>query len=299
MRAWPVLSCLVLAMLLSGCAPRPDGTPPALETADDSPVAEADLVPRASDGYTVTLSGSIGGPSALPAWMSAVVKPTITFRVRDGRGRIDYGRFGPPTLPEGGYVLVDARAGHTTLVQPERQEASRRSAAAGIDTTSSPHLEVTDTTSRVEELGAGATILGIPTRKVRVSFAYSLQAPGAVNPPRWRTEVSVTYHISDRITALDPAFARYAELTTGNALLRGSSINLPAVEALTRRAPSGFALLQEHDGRVITGNDTTRAVNAWRVTRFQRGGVRAADLQVPDGFTLVEATASQQATRAP
>lgn len=293
MAAWRLV--VAGAVLVAACARQGGGDAPR-DAGAGAPVPATALVPNAPDGYHLTMTGSADAGTGVPQWAASMMRASTTVQVLRGRARVDNGPVAQPGIPNGAYWLLDADSGTATLVSTDNRSAIVQRAASPAQSASGPPLEAADTTWHMEDLGAGDTILGIPTRKYRVHFAYRLQSPGAVNPPMWRTEVQLVLHVSGQVAALDPVLARLPELMSGGITAGVGATSLPAVDTLVRRRPPGFALRQEREAMSIVGRDTTRSRTNWQVTGLRRGGVRAEDLQVPAGYTVRRA---EEAVTAP
>jgi len=104
-----------------------------------------------------------------------------TVRMQDGNIRMDYIEGITPMGQKNGYVIVQGEAGRFVIVNPKDKQAFVMSAdgfGSGLGALmNNPMMKVTmtNTSFHFKELGAGETILGYKTRKVRTYYASTIK----------------------------------------------------------------------------------------------------------------------------
>jgi hypothetical protein len=279
---WLMLGSSLLLGCSSGAASR--------STTDSSGAASAATAAAADDGdgFHFTYRGTAtttGGPvqgSQTPRDYSATV------RIRGGKARVDFASEMGRVMRKGSYMLVDAASRQVMIVLPEEKRIITMDSAGGSLTKAMRGvmtMAVTDTSSRVEDLGAGETVLGFTTRKYRVTRAYTMRMTMMGRSTDIRHESVATIHMSRDIDALDPAFDAFARsFTTAMGTGAGEGDAMTTIGALNKGLPKGFAVLQEEESRSTSAGSTTVTRTTWRVTDFGRGGVDAGDLAAPEGY---------------
>ena len=183
-------------------------------------------------------------------------------------------------------MLVHSGAKQVMFVRPDDKRVISMDSAGGSPMEAMQgmmQMTVIDTSSRVEALGPGETVMGFSTRKYRVQRAYTMRMTMMGRPIDIRNESVARLHVSNDIGALDrgfDAFARSFANATGNSA--GGPDAMRVISALNRGVPKGFVVLQEEETRSTTAGVTTVTRSTWQVTDFGRGGVRESELSVPE-----------------
>lgn len=245
------------------------------------------------DGYDMTIrqtmqsTGRIGVVTGEPRTVDTRV------RILDGRLRIDARSDAIPSLRPGSFVLMDAAAGRMQMVDTAAREVMVVDGAAMRTLFGATSMTVRDTSSSREDLGPGETILGYPTRKYRVTIRYAVESNGSA-------DVYVTYlttgtlQMSEQVAALDAGFGSF-----GRRLLDGNGVPIAdassaTLAALAKAMPAGFALQGDMETRLSIRSHEESTRSEWRVLSLARGGVHAADVTAPVGYTIVDMNAMLQ-----
>jgi hypothetical protein len=104
-----------------------------------------------------------------------------TVRMQDGNVRMDYVEGTNPMGQKNGYMIVQGDAGKFVLVDPKEKKAMIMSADAmgsgfgAMLNNPMIKLTVSNTSFRFKDMGAGETILGYRTRKVRTWYSSTVE----------------------------------------------------------------------------------------------------------------------------
>ncbi len=134
-------------------------------------------------------------------------------KIRGGTARVDFATEMGPVMRKGSYMLVDAGTKQLMFVLPDDKRIISMDSAGGSPMAAMQgmmQMTVTDTLSRVEELGPGETVMGFSTRKYRVQRAYTMRMTMMGRPIDIRNESVATLHVSNDIGARDPGFDAFA-----------------------------------------------------------------------------------------
>ena len=212
---------------------------------------------------------------------------TTTVRVLDGTARIDFSRGTSQGMTQGGWMLVEADGARMSIVDPKTKKVvvmdslGALGAMAGMG--GMMQMSVKDTSSRVEDLGTGETVLGYPTHKYRMSIGYTMEMTVMGRAMPMRTEQVVVVHMSDDAGLMGSGFEMFEKAFRSS--MGGLTGNDAAavIKALNSNRPKGFPLLQEMDSRIIRNGDTTTTRNNYRVVALARG-VEPSELVIPADY---------------
>ena len=246
---------------------------------------------------TTTISGGRGGARA-PQQPGTQV---MTVRLQGGRARIDMQGSGSEAAMTGrdGYLLLESGSGRLTMVNTREKKALVIDGAmfdGGGPMAAMLDIAVSDVTMDVRDLGPGATLLGQPTRKYRVTQGYVTTTtfkgmpgmPRGAAPPGpqvMRTRSVHDLEVAPDLAKLDPAFEAFAQR-----FLRGAreGSGMKALAAASAKWPKGLALRSRATVTTSTGGDSTTAVIETLVTEYGAVEVDPAALAVPAGVQVTE-----------
>jgi hypothetical protein len=289
---------LGVAMLTVAC-----GGEGAAKPGGDSAATTATARPAAGrgEGYTLRFtSSSTVERGRVPRGADGTARTEMmgTVKLQGGKARLDFNQLpqsptsgAPSAIQEGGFMLLDAGTKRFIMVNPKTREAIQMDGdlSAAMAGPMMPKFDVSDVTSRTEDLGAGETILGFATRKYRISNAYTLSVSMMGQTQRMRNEQVTEVQSSDEIAAFDPAFAMFQETFQNSfgGIMKDVVDKLKAANP-TGFAPRGFVLAQTSRNLVVANGDTTVTNSTLRVTQFQPGAVVASEFAVPADVKVVD-----------
>lgn len=251
-------------------------------------------------GFKVTMTGSMEAPGRAGA--TGPQANTTTVRVLDGKARIDVVRGGAANVAEGGWMLVDADAGSMSIVDPAKKRVmvmdSLASLAGGMADMGMMQMTVTDTSSRVEDLGAGEQVLGLATHKYRVRIGYTMNMTVMGKTMPMRTEQESVVQMSEDATLQATGFEAFEKAFRSSMGGLGGAEAAKVIAALNANRPKGFPMSQDMQLRNIRNGDTTTVHNTMRVTELVRGGVSESDFVVPAGYQRNDVGASMRDMKA-
>ncbi len=293
---------LVACFTLAACAGKESGG--AAESAGGDVATMGGTISGSGKGFRLTMSGTserAAAPGA-PAAAGTPTATTTTMRVLDGKARIDFARGAAPGLAEGGWMLVEPDGGRMSIVDPAAKRVMVMDSLGNLAGMGGMggmmQMTVRDTSSRVEDLGAGETILGFATRKYRITTAYTMEMSMMGRAIPMRTEQVTVAHVSDEATLREAGFSAL-EKSFGSTM-GGMAGNEAAsvIRMLTASRPKGFALMQDLESRIIRNGDTTKTRSSYRVTELARGGVEPVDFVVPADYARTDVGAQLRGAQA-
>lgn len=219
-----------------------------------------------------------------------------TVRMQDGNIRMDYVEGVTPLGEKNGYVLVQGDAGKFVIVNPKDKKAMVMSAegfGSGLGALmNNPMLKMTmsNTSFRYKDMGAGETILGYKTRKVRTWYTSTMELKAMMMPDQKIT----TADSSDQWIAQGMDLGAKDMERWARSFASGVKATNPELEAEMKKyaneyAKSGIAL------RTITwstqtdkkGKVTADTITA-EVTDLKTGSIDAAMFEIPKGYEVVD-----------
>jgi hypothetical protein len=290
-----VLGSLCVTALSAVACSSDGGAGKAGDAAAPAAATRADI-PGSGDGFHFTYSGTMS--SASPSAKAPEARNvSTTVRVRGGKARVDFPGDMAPGVAAGTYALMDAGSATMTLVMPAKKEAMTMSPGAMAGSMQGMagmmKMTVTDTSSKMEDLGDGERVLGFATRKFRVTTGYTMNVSMMGTTTSMRTENTSVVQVSEAVGALDAGFttfgASFARNFGAEAAMAGTGFE--QLKALSSLQPKGFPLVMEQETRMIRAGDTTQTRTSWRMTELARGGVEPADLTLPEGYKVTDLAA--------
>jgi hypothetical protein len=206
------------------------------------------------------------------------------------RGRVDIVDGGlDPLFAKGDYLLVDSAT--ITVVHPARQEyivvgvdgsdAAQRLAAMGVSMT------LSDEKVKLDTLGAGDTISGVPTRRYRMTVAFNMAMDAGMMQQRLGTE-NVTDYWVGTVPGL-PSNPLLRSNAFGGSAMAGAFKTLSArVDSAAAKMGPSLALRTSATTRVILGpGRVMETQQSSQVTDLKRAGIDQSSLMIPAGFKKV------------
>ena len=253
-------------------------------TAEGGATTKGGAIAGSGDGFRITMLTS--RPPA-PGDAGPARSDTTTVRVLGGTARIDFSRGASPGMTEGGWMLVEANGARMSIVDPNSKKVVVMDSLGGLGAMAGMagmmQMSVKDTSSRVEDLGAGETVLGYSTHKYRVSVGYTMEMTVMGRAMPMRTEQVTVVHMSDDTNLLASGFEVFEKAFRSSMGGLTGNEAAAAIKALNSNRPKGFPLLQEMDSRIIRGGDTTTTRNNYRVVALARG-VESTELVIPADY---------------
>lgn len=252
------------------------------------------------DGYRYTMTGTqtAGG---MPGRADGTQTMEVRGQVAAGVLRMEYPKGAGPFSRPGVYMLMDSRTNEVVLIDSmARKSVSVSEGMSSAVMNVAAQMIISDTSSRHEDLGPGDVVLGHATRKFRLTIRYTMSA-GDVAESKVSTVQITTMHVSEAVTALDPALA----LATSRAMTPlGQGTPRSALEQtvweLSRKLPKGFALVVEQDVRITSPIMEMASASSMRVTELAPVKLSTATLALPGGLEKVDFLAyMMQAAQAP
>ncbi len=256
------------------------------------PVAPAPTAPVASGvtfTYRITSSSSDKRTRESRSMLSTV-------RMQDGNVRMDYTEGMTPLGEKNGYVLVQGEAGRFVVVNPKDKKAMIMSAegfGSGMGALmNNPMLKMTmsNTSFRFKDMGAGETILGYKTRKVRTWYTSTMELKAMMMPDQKIT----TADSSDQWIATGMDLGAKDMEQWAKSFASGVKATNPELAAEMKKytneyGKSGIAL------RTITwstqtdkkGKVTADTITS-EVTDLKTGSIDASMFEIPKGYEVVD-----------
>lgn len=218
-----------------------------------------------------------------------------TVRMQDGNVRMDYLEGVTPTGKQGGYVLIQGAAQKFIVVDTKEKKAIVMTADAfgsGMGAMlNNPMFKMTysNQSFRFKELGAGETILGHPTRKVRTWYTSTMEIKAMMMPD----QKVVTSDSSDQwIASID--FGQESFEAWANAFGSGVKAMNPELAAQMKdyNATYGrtglplktvtWSTQTDKKGQVTTDQITME------VTDLKSGSIDPSMFEIPKGYEVMD-----------
>lgn len=283
------------AMVSAACATGGTGQAVGQPAATTKPTHDGAAATAADEGFRFTFNATVRTDGAQPGVPAGPSEMAFVTRVLGSRMRVDFGNVSDPLMPKGRYMIADVATQVMYAVTPSDRTVIVSSldtlpaAPSDADEQYLTKVSVSDTSSRVEDLGPGESVLGFVTRKYRVTRSHTRRTDMSGRIEEARTESVATMHLT---TELVPQFARVEVFNSMFGHDLGGSASRAAasatIRALDGSVPKGFTLLQEEERRVTRSGTTTTTQSISRMTAFARGGVPASELTVPAGYTITD-----------
>ncbi len=299
----PAGHVFVASLLLVACSGKDSGAGSAGaagSAAGGSASISGGTISGTGKGFRFTMTGTSETPG-LPGQANGPQPTTTTVRVLEGKARIDFAQGAAPGLKNGGWMLVESGASRMSIVDPAAKTVtvidSLGSLGGMAGMQGMMQVTVKDTSSTVEDLGAGETFLGFGTHKYRITIGYTMDMSIMGRTMPMRTEQVTVAQMSDDVGLLEAGFDLFEKsFRSSMGGLTGSEA-ASTIKALNDTRPKGFPLMQEMTSHVIRGGDTTTTRSSFRVTELTRGGVSDADFTVPADYARTDVGAAVRGVR--
>ncbi|MBL0938308.1 MAG: DUF4412 domain-containing protein [Gemmatimonadaceae bacterium] len=220
-----------------------------------------------------------------------------TVRMQDGNIRMDYVEGVSPLGNKGGYVIIQGNTQKFIVVDPKEKKAMMMTAdgfGSGVGALmNNPMLKMTisNTSFRFKDMGAGETILGYKTRKVRTWYTSTMELKAMMMPD----QKVVTNDSSDQwIATIDfgqGSFEQWAKSFGAGVKSTNPELAAQLQEYNTTYGKSGLALKSvtwssQTDKKGKVTNDQL----TMEVTDLKSGSIDASMFEVPKGYEVVDMT---------
>jgi len=262
---------------------------PALTGAQAAAVPAADTATGA--GYRLTFAGTTTTTGMVSGSVPSQ-QQTYKLRMLDGIVRTDPMADVNPMFRKGMYLLHDARTGATTVVDTAARSTWIMNAMESLAAMpGGGEITIADTSSQLEDLGPGETVLGFATRKYRFTMRYEMRMAMMGTSMSIRMASIATLQMNQEVGANDPAFDALRDRMMQSSAPAAGSRAAAQLTALAKSMPNGFAMIADQEMRMDMSGSENVIRQTLRVTEFARGGVKASDMQVPAGYTTVDMNA--------
>ncbi len=249
-------------------------------------------MPKTVPGFSYTLRVASSSPAAPPGVTGGAGSSSYVGQViwAGAHGRVDIVEGGVDKLfSKGDYLIVDTS--HVTVVHPAQREyfvvvlngdsASRRLAALGAA------AKLSDDKVRIESLGPGDTVAGIPTQRFRLTVAFNMSIDAGVIQQRLGTE-SVTEYWVGTVPGL-PNNPLLRSNGLGGSALTGMFKTLAArVDSAAAKMGSAIALRTAATTRVVLGpGQVIETEQSSVVSDLKQTGIDQSLLMIPAGFKKI------------
>jgi len=217
-------------------------------------------------------------------------------RMQDGNVRMDYLEGMTPTGAKNGYTLVQGNGSKFIIVVPKDKKAMVMTAegfGSGLGALmNNPMLKMTvsDASFRYKDLGAGETILGYRTRKVRTWYSSTMEFKVMMMPD----QKIVSNDSSDQWIATGLDFGQENLQAWARSFASGVKSSSPALAAELEKytaeyGRTGMALksvtyMTQTDKKGTVTVDTV----AMEVTELKTGPIAASVFEVPKDYEVVD-----------
>lgn len=280
---------LAAAAVLMAARPLPNGTPTVgTEGRADRARTEATRATGVTFNYRVTSTSDDKRRRESTSMFATV-------RMQDGNVRMDYVEGVTPTGNKGGYVIIQGAAQKFIVVDAKEKKAVIMTAdgfGSGLGALmNSPMFKMTisNTSFRFKELGAGETMLGYPTRKVRTWYTSTMELKAMMMPD----QKVVTSDSSDQwIAKIDLGQGSFE--SWANAFGSGVKASNPELAAQMKDYNAAYgrtglplktvtwSTQTDKKGKVTTDQVTME------VTDLKAGSIDASMFEIPKGYEVVD-----------
>lgn len=217
--------------------------------------------------------------------------------MQDGNIRMDYLEGVTPLGQKNGYVLVQGGTGKFIIVSPQEKQATVMTAdgfgsgLGALMNTPMFKMTVSNTSFRYKDMGAGETMLGYKTRRVRTWYSSTMELKATMMPD----QKVVTNDSSDQwiATGIDLGSPRNMEQWAKSFSSGVKSTNPELAAELTKftneYGTSGMALKTitwstqtDKKGKVIA--DTIKM----EVTELKTGDIDPSVFEIPKGYQVLD-----------
>lgn len=219
-----------------------------------------------------------------------------TVRMQDGNIRMDYLEGLTPTGQKNGYVIVKGETGQFIVVNPKDKQAmimTADAAGSGLGALmNNPMLKITmsNTAFRFKDMGAGETILGYKTRKVRTWYTSTMELKAMMMPDQTiTTSDSSDQWIATGIDMDAKNLENWARRFGSGVKSTNPQLAADMQKYTNEYGRSGMALktvtwsTQTDKKGKVTADTVTM-----EITDLKKGDLDAALFEVPKGYEVVD-----------
>lgn len=262
-----------------------------------TPAIRTALVPGLTYQFDMTTSES---DESFAAAGKTLMKSVGTVRIAGDKARIDFAEVKGPSTPmmsKDGYMLVHD-GGNTLFMVDSKEKQYMKIDAKALGSMFSSlssmsgglmKIEVKDASMAVKKLGAGESIVGYATEQWQIGQAYTMTVKTFGFGSTSRTESNTTLWMAPQLKSselMNPMIdmgRNMAAMFEGNAewekALNGPSKELPQVAVLKMRSTSKTT---------ADKGKPQFSISDMEVTKWSKGDVAAADLELPKGYKAVD-----------
>lgn len=258
---------------------------------DSVPNAVPASVPRV-DGYTIAMRVTTTEAGNNPVQLTLKVAGDRVRIEMDGMmaamgGGRGMGGMGGGEMGRGAFMLLQ-EGGKVAMILPSMPNPMGGGTGMGISLDVSAMTggmgmgvpEASDVNVQVEDLGAGESIQGFPTRKYRLKQTYTTTGRGG-----GAQDVTTDVWMTTSIVGADAALRRFSE-SFASQYTAGSNAR-GVVDALSAKMPQGFPMKSVATER--RGNSSV--VTTMEVTELSKASFAAGDFEVPPTIQLIDMSA--------
>jgi hypothetical protein len=262
-----------------------------------TPAIRTVLVPGLTYQFNMSTSES---DESFAAAGKTLAKSVGTVRIAGDKARIDFAEVKGPSTPmmsKDGYMLVHDGGNTMFMVDTKEKQYMKIDAKALGSMFSSlssmsgglMKIEVKDASMSVKKIGAGESIVGYATEQWQIAQAYTMTVKTFGFGSTSRTESNTTLWMAPQLKSselMNPMIdmgRNMAAMFEGNAewekALTGPSKELPQVAVLKMRSTSKTT---------ADKGKPQFSISDMEVTKWSKGDVAAADLELPKDFKAIE-----------
>lgn len=261
-----------------------------------TPAIRSALVPGLTYQFNMTTSES---DESFAAAGKTLMKSVGTVRIAGDKARIDFSEVeGPsPMMSKGGYMLVHEGGNVMYMVDTKEKQYMKIDAKAIGSMFSSlssmsgglMKIDVKDASMSVKKVGAGETIVGYATEQWQIAQAYTMTVKTFGFGSTTRTESNTSLWMAPQLKnseLMNPMIdmgRNMASMFDGNAewdkVVSGPVKELPQVAVLKMRSTSKTT---------ADKGKPQFSISDMEVTKWSKGDVAAADLELPKDFKPIE-----------
>lgn len=230
-----------------------------------------------------------------------------TVSMQDGNIRMDYLEGMTPTGQKNGFVLVQGESGKFVIVDPKAKSAMVMTAdgfGSGLGALmNNPMLKMTvsNTSFRFRDMGAGETLLGYKTRRVRTWYTSTMELKAMMMPD----QKIVTTDSSDQwiATGIDAGGEKNMEAWARSFASGVKSTNPELAAELAKYTSeygrTGMALRSvTYSTQTDKKGKVTADTLTMEITELRTGAIDPALFEVPKGYEIVDVSRMMAAAAA-
>ena len=261
-------------------------------------VAAAPLSPGLSFTMRSTTRGADGADGTPSVSRVRVQGETMRFDAAPSAAP----REGDPVVPADAYTILDGPGRRVLMVMPERRQFMEirfddTTTQALMTGMAASATTITDVSVKGESMGAGGEVNAMPTKRYRLTTAYSYRDGGSgPSAGTGKMRVVEDYWVSDRLAGVIDPLEQVGRALGGRggfgaspfAAVGGTSLGA----LLEKRAAEQRRLFRGMPARTVTtttdvsaGGERTETRTTTEVADVVRGDLDAALFRVPEGYT--------------